>query len=123
MRAVVPDIIYVSICGFGEPGRMASKPVYDPMVQAMSGLATMQAGSDAERPRLVSTILPDKFTAVTASQAITAALLARERTGQGQHVRLAMLDAVIAFLWAFRHGTARPSRRRTPQQEAASAST
>ena len=63
-------------------------------------LATIQAGSDTERPRLVRTILPDKLTAVTASQAITAALLARERTGQGQHVRLSMLDAVIAFLWS-----------------------
>ena len=46
------------------------------------------------------TILPDKLTAITAAQAITAALLARERTGEGQHVRLSMLDAVLAFLWA-----------------------
>jgi crotonobetainyl-CoA:carnitine CoA-transferase CaiB-like acyl-CoA transferase len=46
------------------------------------------------------TILPDKLTAITASQAITAALLARERTGEGQHVRLSMLEAVLAFLWA-----------------------
>src|SRR4029077_9195510 len=45
-------------------------------------------------------ILPDKLTAITASQAITAALLAREHTGQGQHVRLSMLEAVLAFLWA-----------------------
>jgi len=46
------------------------------------------------------TILPDKLTAITASQAITAALLARERTGEGQHVRLSMLEAVVAFLWS-----------------------
>src|SRR6266540_529230 len=44
-------------------------------------------------------IIPDKVTALTAAQAMTAALLARERTGTGQHVRLAMLDAVISFLW------------------------
>jgi crotonobetainyl-CoA:carnitine CoA-transferase CaiB-like acyl-CoA transferase len=44
-------------------------------------------------------IVPDKVTALTAAQAITAALLARERTGEGQHVRLAMLDAVVAFQW------------------------
>lgn len=99
VREIKPDIVYVSISGFGETGPYAGKPVYDPIIQAMSSLATIQAGSDAERPRLVRTILPDKLTAVTASQAITAALLARERTGQGQHVRLAMLDAVIAFLW------------------------
>ena len=44
-------------------------------------------------------IVPDKVTALTAAQAMTAALLARERTGKGQHVRLAMLDAVISFIW------------------------
>jgi crotonobetainyl-CoA:carnitine CoA-transferase CaiB-like acyl-CoA transferase len=48
---------------------------------------------------MLRTILPDKLTAITASQAITAALLARERTGEGQHVRLSMLEAVLAFLW------------------------
>ena len=80
-------------------GPTRSKPVYDPLIQAMSGLATVQAGSDEERPRMVRTILPDKLTAITASQAITAALLARERTGEGQHVRLSMLEAVMAFLW------------------------
>ena len=46
-------------------------------------------------------MLPDKLTAITAAQAITAALVARKRkTGKGQHVRLSMLDAVLAFLWA-----------------------
>jgi crotonobetainyl-CoA:carnitine CoA-transferase CaiB-like acyl-CoA transferase len=70
------------------------------VIQGFSGLATVQAGSDRERPRLVRTILPDKLTAITASQAITAALLARERTGEGQHVRLSMLEAAVAFLWS-----------------------
>jgi crotonobetainyl-CoA:carnitine CoA-transferase CaiB-like acyl-CoA transferase len=100
IRRVAPDIVYVSISGFGERGPYVSKPVYDPIVQAVSGLASIQGGADANRPRLVRTILPDKLTGVTASQAITAALLARERSGEGQHVRLSMLDAVIAFLWA-----------------------
>jgi crotonobetainyl-CoA:carnitine CoA-transferase CaiB-like acyl-CoA transferase len=99
VRAVRPDIVYVSISGFGEVGPYAHKPVYDPIIQAYSGLATIQAGADDVRPRMLRTILPDKLTAITASQAITAALLARERTGEGQHVRLAMLDAVLAFLW------------------------
>src|SRR4029077_13730356 len=88
VRALVPDIIYVSISGFGEQGPFAQKPVYDPLIQALSGLASSQCGSDQERPRLVRTIVPDKLTGVVAAQAITAALLARERTGQGQHVRL-----------------------------------
>ena len=121
IRKVAPDIIYVSISGFGEDGPYRNKPVYDPLVQAVSGLASVQAGSDDERPRLVRTILPDKLTGIVASQAITAALFARTRTGQGQHVRLSMLDSVIAFLWAsdmgsqtFIEGDA------IPQQEAAS---
>ena len=99
IRAAKPDIVYVSISGFGEKGPYAQKPVYDPLIQGFSGLATVQAGSDEARPRMLRTILPDKLTAITASQAITAALLARERTGQGQHVRLSMLEAVLAFLW------------------------
>ena len=100
IRKVNREIVYVSISGFGFDGPYAQKPVFDPLIQAVSGLTTVQAGSDAERPRLVRTILPDKLTGITASQAITAALLSRERTGKGQHVRLAMLDAVVAFLWS-----------------------
>src|SRR6266404_1198438 len=100
VRAVSPRIVYVSISGFGEKGPYAAKPAYDPVIQGFSGLATVQAGSDEARPRLLRTILPDKLTAITASQAITAALLARERTGEGQHVRLSMLEAVLAFLWS-----------------------
>jgi len=99
IRAHAPDIVYVSISGFGETGPYISKPVYDPIIQALSGLASIQGGSDRQRPRLVRTIVPDKVTAVMASQAITAALLARERSGSGQHVRLSMLDSVLAFLW------------------------
>jgi crotonobetainyl-CoA:carnitine CoA-transferase CaiB-like acyl-CoA transferase len=100
IRAVSPKIVYVSISGFGEKGPYAEKPAYDPVIQGFSGLATVQAGSDEARPRLLRTILPDKLTAITASQAITAALVARQRTGEGQHVRLSMLEAVLAFLWA-----------------------
>ncbi len=120
IRQVAPDIIYVSISGFGEDGPFASKPVYDPLVQAMSGLATVQAGSDEERPRLVRTILPDKLTGIVAAQAITAALLARARTGHGQHVRLSMLEAVIAFLWSSDMGSQTFVGGDLPQQEAAS---
>ena len=120
LRAIAPNLIYVSISGFGETGPFAGKPVYDPLVQAMSGLATIQAGSDTERPRLVRTIVPDKLTAVTAAQAITAALLARERTGQGQHVRISMLEAVIAFLFASDMGSQTFVGDDLPQQDAAS---
>ncbi|MCH2568586.1 MAG: CoA transferase [Pseudomonadales bacterium] len=100
VRAVKPDIIYASISGFGEKGPFAHKPVYDPIVQALSGLTTIQAGSDEERPRLVRTIVPDKLTGITMAQAISSALVAKLRTGEGQHIRLSMLDAVVSFLWS-----------------------
>jgi crotonobetainyl-CoA:carnitine CoA-transferase CaiB-like acyl-CoA transferase len=99
VRALRDDIVYVSISGFGETGPYAHKRVYDPVIQALSGLAAIQADRDSGRPRMVRTIIPDKTTALTAAQAITAALFARERTGKGQHVKLAMLDAMVAYLW------------------------
>ncbi|MFQ5566704.1 MAG: CaiB/BaiF CoA transferase family protein [Paracoccaceae bacterium] len=99
-RAVRADIIYASVTGFGETGPYAGKPVFDPLIQSLSGLTTVQAGSDQRRPALVRTILPDKLTGFTVAQAISAALFARERNGQGQHIRLSMLDSVIAFLWS-----------------------
>ena len=120
IRAVSPAVIYVSISGFGEAGPYAAKPVYDPLVQAVSGLATVQAGSDEERPRLVRTILPDKLTGIVAAQAIAAALFARSRTGEGQHVRLSMLEAVTAFLWASDMGSQTFVGDDLPQQDAAS---
>ena len=100
LRAVNPGLIYVSMSGWGESGPYAHKPVYDPIIQALSGLTSVQGGSDQARPRLIRTILPDKLTGITAAQAVTAALVARGRTGQGQHVRLSMLDAVVAFMWS-----------------------
>lgn len=100
LRAITPDIIYVSMSGWGERGPFAHKPVYDPIIQALSGLATVQAGSDQERPRLIRTILPDKLTGMTAAQAVVAALAGRAKSGEGQHVKVSMLDSIIAFLWS-----------------------
>ncbi|MFC4261139.1 CaiB/BaiF CoA transferase family protein [Marinobacter lacisalsi] len=120
LRKVAPDLIMVSISGFGDTGPYAQRPVYDPLIQGLSGLASVQAGADGRRPQLVRTILPDKLTGVTAAQAITAALFARERTGESQHVRLSMLDAVIAFLWSSDMGSQTFVQADLPQQEAAS---
>ena len=97
LRARRGDLIYVSISGFGERGPYANQRVYDPVIQALSGMASIQG--DRGPPQMVRTIVPDKLTAMTAAQAIAAALFARERSGRGEHVRLAMLDAMVAWLW------------------------
>jgi crotonobetainyl-CoA:carnitine CoA-transferase CaiB-like acyl-CoA transferase len=120
IRRVAPSIIYASISGFGDKGPWASKPVYDPIIQAISGLTTVQAGSDYERPRLIRTVLPDKLAAVSAAQSISAALVAKERTGQGQHVRISMVDAVLYFLWASDMGAQTYLDKNVSDQDAAS---
>ena len=99
LREVKPDLVYVSISGFGETGPYVHKRTYDPVIQALSGLASIQADPESGRPKMLRVIVPDKVTALTAAQAMTAALLAHERSRTGQYVRLAMLDAVIAFIW------------------------
>jgi len=99
VRALKNDIVYVSISGFGETGPYAHKRVYDPVIQALCGLADIQKDGETGRPKMIRTIIPDKTTSVTAAQAITAALFARERSGEGQHVKLAMLDTMVAYLW------------------------
>jgi crotonobetainyl-CoA:carnitine CoA-transferase CaiB-like acyl-CoA transferase len=99
VRAIRGDIVYVSITGYGTKGPYANQRAYDPVIQAMSGLADIQRDRETGRPRMVRTIIADYTTALTAAQAITAALFARERSGIGQHVQLSMLDAMISYIW------------------------
>ena len=93
------DLVYCSISGFGSEGPYAGKGAYDTVIQAYSGIAENQKDVESGRPRFSNQALADKVTALMASQAITAALFARERGRGGQHLELAMLDAVISFLW------------------------
>ena len=99
MRAANPGLIYVSISGFGEQGPYAHQRVYDPVIQALSGATDIQADRVTKQPRMFRIIIADKVTAVTAAQAISSALYAREKRGHGQHIRLSMLDTMIAFFW------------------------
>jgi len=94
-----PRIIYVSISGFGEKGPYSHKRVYDPIIQGLSGATDIQADRNTDRPNMFRIILADKVSALTAAQAISSALFHRERTGEGQHIKLSMLDATVAFLW------------------------
>jgi crotonobetainyl-CoA:carnitine CoA-transferase CaiB-like acyl-CoA transferase len=97
LRAVNPDIIYVSVSGFGESGPYIDQKSYDYVIQMLSGMAALQGGDGP--PQLIRNIVIDKVTAMTATQSILAALLARERGSGGQHIRLSMIDTALAFLW------------------------
>ena len=94
-----PRLVYLSISGFGEKGPYAHQRVYDPVIQALTGATDIQRDRDTGRPKMFRVVVADKVTALTAAQAVSTALFARERSGAGQHIRLAMLDATIAFFW------------------------
>ncbi len=99
IKKINQNIIYVSISGFGEQGPYSKQRVYDPVIQALSGLADIQRDQKTKFPRQVRTIIPDKTTGLATAQAISSALFYRERHGTGQHIKLAMLDVMIAYLW------------------------
>jgi crotonobetainyl-CoA:carnitine CoA-transferase CaiB-like acyl-CoA transferase len=100
VTAINPNLIYVSISGYGPDGPQSHRRVYDNVIQAASGLASVQTDPATGVPAMFRTLLCDKVTSMNAAQAITAALLARERgQAKGQHIVLAMLDAAIAFMW------------------------
>ena len=99
LSAINKNLIYVSISGFGPDGPNSGLRVYDNVIQSASGLISIQTDPRTGEPSALRTLICDKVTALTASQAITAALFARERGAAGQHITLAMLDAAIAFIW------------------------
>ena len=99
VREKNPGIIYVSISGFGEKGPYSHKRVYDPIIQGLSGATDIQADRKSGRPNMIRIILADKVSALTAAQAVSSALFHRERHGEGQHIKISMLEATIAFFW------------------------
>jgi crotonobetainyl-CoA:carnitine CoA-transferase CaiB-like acyl-CoA transferase len=94
-----PRLVYASITGFGQSGPYADGRVYDAVIQAVSGISASHPSQASGEPMLLATTVCDKLTALTAAQAICAALLARERSGRGSKLELAMLDAALAFQW------------------------
>ena len=91
-----PRLVYAAITGYGPDGPYQNRRVYDPLIQATTGIAAAQGESE---PRLVQMILYDKVTALATAQAVTAALLQREKTGRGQYLPVSMLDAALSFNW------------------------
>jgi crotonobetainyl-CoA:carnitine CoA-transferase CaiB-like acyl-CoA transferase len=99
LRRRHPRLIYVSISGVGDTGPYVKKRVYDPIIQGLSGFADIQSQPVTNRPQMIRTIVCDKTTAVMTAQAVCAALYAREKTGKGDHIQVAMLDVMISYLW------------------------
>ncbi|MFJ2950802.1 CaiB/BaiF CoA transferase family protein [Streptomyces sp. NPDC087226] len=96
LAAINPSLVYVSISGYGEDGPYARRPGQDLLLQAMSG-AMLSAGRAGEAPRAAGQYLVDAVTASTAFEGVLAALLHRERTGEGQLVTVNMLDAITTL--------------------------
>jgi crotonobetainyl-CoA:carnitine CoA-transferase CaiB-like acyl-CoA transferase len=99
LRKRHPRLIYVSISGVGDHGPYVKKRVYDPIVQGLSGFADIQSQPVTNRPQMIRTIVCDKTTAVMTAQAVAAALYAREKSGNGDHIHVAMLDVMLSYLW------------------------
>ena len=106
VRAVKPDIVYASINGVGTDGPYAHRRIYDPVIQCMAGFASGQRNRETGAPDLVRMMVCDKITALSAAQAISAALYHRLRTGEGQDIEIAMLEACIWFQWPDRMANA-----------------
>lgn len=99
LRAINPELIYLSVTGFGHEGPMAQRAAYDNVVQAFAGVAMSQANVETGEPTQYYQIFADKVTALYACQAIAASLYARENGAGGQHLQVAMVDAVASFMW------------------------
>jgi crotonobetainyl-CoA:carnitine CoA-transferase CaiB-like acyl-CoA transferase len=99
LREIKPDIIFVSVSGFGSTGPYSGQRVWDPVVQAVSGMMASQADPETGFPSQMRSSVADKVTALVVSQAITAALVHHARTGEGQLVEVDMLSAALSFNW------------------------
>lgn len=99
VSAVNPGIIYASLYGFGKDGRYSGRPAYDDTIQAVSGLAMLQAEINPE-PQYVTTVVGDKICALSAAYAVMAALFHRQRGGGGQEIEVPMFEVMSTFLLA-----------------------
>ena len=95
LSAINPRLVYVSMSGYGESGPYVDRPGQDLLLQALSG-AMLSAGRASDPPQPAGQFLADAVTAYTAFEGALAALLHRERTGEGQLVQVNMLDAMAA---------------------------
>ncbi len=99
VSAVNPGVIYASLYGYGREGRYSGRAAYDDTIQAVSGMAMLQAEINPE-PQYVTTVLGDKVSALSAAYALMAALFHRQRGGKGQEIEVPMFEIMASFLLA-----------------------
>ena len=98
VKKVNPKIVYCSISGYGQDGPYSSRPAWDPIIEAESGLMSLTGDPEPCLPSRIPASIIDYGTGVYAALAIVSALLYRERTGKGQMIDISMLD--VSALWA-----------------------
>ena len=101
LRAANPRLVYASITGFGQDGPYADRAGYDFMIQAMGGLMSITGRPDGEPgggPMRVGVAVADLFTGMYTAVAVLAALFRREKSGEGAHIDMALLDTQLAVL-------------------------
>lgn len=106
-----PRLIYCSVTGFGQTGPYANRPGYDFLIQGMGGIMSLTGEPDGE-PMKVGVGIADVMTGMYATVGILAALQHRQRTGEGQHIDISLLDTQIS--WLVNAGTNYLSDRRLP---------
>lgn len=97
LSAINPRLVYASLTGFGQNGPDADKPGYDYIIQGLSGLMSITGAADG-MPHKVGVAVVDLFAGLQLTVGIQAALLARARTGRGQHLDVSLLDSAVAML-------------------------
>jgi crotonobetainyl-CoA:carnitine CoA-transferase CaiB-like acyl-CoA transferase len=99
LRQVNPRLVYCAAHGYGQDGPFADRPAFDDIIQGASGLVALETATGGEA-RFVPTLIGDKTVGLTMVYAVMAALLQRERTGEGQMVEVPMLETMTAFVMA-----------------------
>ena len=98
LRAVRPDLVYCGACGFGSGGPYAGRPAYDDLIQGMCGIADLMGRVTGGPPRYAPTIVADKTVGLFVANAVLAALLHRERTGEGQEIEVPMYETMVSYV-------------------------
>jgi crotonobetainyl-CoA:carnitine CoA-transferase CaiB-like acyl-CoA transferase len=97
LRERNPRLIYCGAYGFSEAGPYAGRPAFDDIIQAMSGMASLQGENDPNGPRYVNAIFADKTVGCVIAYAVAMALYERERSGRGQAIEVPMFETMVSF--------------------------